>query len=788
MQIKYFTRLLINTILIFLFTCQLSATNAGLNISKKKIDDLITKMKKCSTTGDHVNSIGYSKQVLKLVDMNKDAYWESLSILINAYQSKGQHHKALLFLEQLKPYIQSIESLDYQSIFFYLLGDLYLSIDRMDEAVESLEKAVHQASGSKNLSIQASLLNNLGNAYMSYSQYQQNEKYVEFYQKAMTAYRKCIDILSNTPGYVGLKSNVKTNMVLTAYQHDDLKTLSALLQNAFNQTLLLPDSSQKVDNLLSLIWISIQLLRKESWPDRIGISKQDLFRMSYQMIMIAKPVSYHLKELRYQSDVNGYLAQLYEMKGLNEEALNLTRKAIFFSEQGNIKDILYLWQSQLGRLFKSLGDIDKAILSYQDSINTLKPIKQALLTGLRNNSRIFEDKIKPVYLGLSKIYFEKATKATDRINRQMYLKLAWNIMEQMKFDELQNFFHNPCMTKSKVNDNVLDQKHPNTAIIYPILYDEYPVILMKLPDGLKHVIISEDSKKIKSSIYQLSTSLRNWESFEDETIMLYESLIHSIEPDLNQHNIDTLVVAADGVFCLIPFAALFDGDQYLIEKYAIVTIPSLALTNTDSVTITNHNALLAGFSKTKTKRQNFDILPNVIKEIDTIKDIVGGKKLVGEAFNKANIQLEFENNSFSIIHMATHGKFGRLPEQTFLLSYDGIITLNELQYLLEIQTFNKQAVELLSLSACETAAGNEQIAFGMAGIAVKTGVKSVIATLWSVDDMLSQKLLTEFYRQLSKKNISKAKALQFAQKKMLDSFHFDNPSRWASFLLIGNWK
>ena len=787
MQNKFYILIIINTIFIYFVECQLPFVCASSNMCKKDSDALIQQMKKCSASGDHVNSIVYSKQVLKFLDMNHDAYWEALSILTHAYQSTGQHAKALPIYETILPFVKLSNSLDHQAHFFNDLGDLYLSLGNVHQAVENFEKAVQKASESKNLAIQAMTLNNIGNAYMSYAQYQQNKQFIKYYQKAMAAYRQCINIIDHTSGNIGLKSNVITNMVLGEFQHDDLTSISDLLKKAYHQNLLLPENAQKVDNLLSLIWISIQLLKKESWPEAISLSKQDIFRMAYQMATIVERISYHLNMIKYKSEVNAYMAQLYEMRGRLTEALTLTRKAIFFSEQANNKDILYLWQSQLGRLFYSLGDIDQAISSYKDSINTLKPIKTALLTGLRSNATIFEDKIKPVYLGLSKIYFEQATNATGYEIKQKYLKLAWTIMEQMKSDELQNFFKDPCMAESKDEQKVIEKIHPNTAIIYPILYEDHLVILLKISDRLKHVVISEDSTKINAAIYRMSNKIRNWDLFEDDAIVLYQLLIHPIESYLFKNKIETIVVAADGGFCLIPFAALFDGDHYLIEKYAIVTIPSLALTNTDAVFIKKNSALLAGFSKSKTKRTVFEILPNVMKEINTIKSYIGGKKLVGESFNKANIQLEFENNSFSIIHLATHGKFGRIPEQTFLLTYDDIITLNELQDFLEIHNYKKPPVELMTLSACETAAGNERIAFGMAGIAVKTGVKSVIATLWQVDDTLSVKLLTEFYSQLSRHNMTKAKAMQFAQKKMLEDFHFDNPSKWAAFLLIGNW-
>ncbi|MCP4106883.1 MAG: CHAT domain-containing protein, partial [Desulfobacteraceae bacterium] len=125
---------------------------------------------------------------------------------------------------------------------------------------------------------------------------------------------------------------------------------------------------------------------------------------------------------------------------------------------------------------------------------------------------------------------------------------------------------------------------------------------------------------------------------------------------------------------------------------------------------------------------------------------------------------------------------------TFLLTYDGKLTINGLEKLINIGRFRDEQVNLLTLSACDTAMGDELAALGLGGIALKAGVKSAIATLWHIDDKAASMVITEFYRGLGKPGQSKAEALQNAQKKLISNSEYNHPAYWSPFLMIGNWK
>ncbi len=139
------------------------------------------------------------------------------------------------------------------------------------------------------------------------------------------------------------------------------------------------------------------------------------------------------------------------------------------------------------------------------------------------------------------------------------------------------------------------------------------------------------------------------------------------------------------------------------------------------------------------------------------------------------------------MHFATHGAFGGSSEKTFLLLYEDKLNMNQLSRLIDYGRYRNSQVELLTLSACQTAMGDERAALGLAGVAVKAGVKSVVATLWFVDDEATSLAIREFYRQLKTPGISKAMALRNAQNMLIAQKRFQHPAYWAPFLLIGNW-
>ena len=193
------------------------------------------------------------------------------------------------------------------------------------------------------------------------------------------------------------------------------------------------------------------------------------------------------------------------------------------------------------------------------------------------------------------------------------------------------------------------------------------------------------------------------------------------------------------------------------------------------------NVLLSGTSRGYADNPP---LPNVQKEIERIEKITGGKTLLEKDYTKINFSSLMKQNAYSIVHIASHSHFGSSAAETYLLTNESKLTMNEVESILKTNRDINKPLDLLTLSACQTAMGNDQSFLGLAGVAFKSGAKSVVATLWQIDDESTSFLLVDFYKQLTTKGCSKAKALQIAQNNQRKQFK--HPFYWSPFLLIGS--
>jgi CHAT domain-containing protein len=194
------------------------------------------------------------------------------------------------------------------------------------------------------------------------------------------------------------------------------------------------------------------------------------------------------------------------------------------------------------------------------------------------------------------------------------------------------------------------------------------------------------------------------------------------------------------------------------------------------------DVLMAGISESVS---GFAALPSVRDELGGIGNLFSGRVLLDNQFLKGSFKNEIEKTPYSFVHLATHGEFAGDMHNMFILAWDGVITFDDLNNLIRVTKYRSEPLEMLTLSACKTAVGDDRAALGLAGIAVKAGAKSTVATLWEIDDKVTSEIIQEFYRNLKKDGTSKAVALQQAQLKIMEGHK--HPFFWAPFLLIGNW-
>ena len=161
--------------------------------------------------------------------------------------------------------------------------------------------------------------------------------------------------------------------------------------------------------------------------------------------------------------------------------------------------------------------------------------------------------------------------------------------------------------------------------------------------------------------------------------------------------------------------------------------------------------------------------------------------MLDEDFRLRQVRDTLADEQFNVVHIATHGEISGDVDQSYLLAYDGKLTMDRLSDYVGLFRFRDTPLELLTLSACDTAQGDERAALGLSGIAIKAGARSALATLWKVNDDAAARLVIAFYEQLQDESVSRAQALQRAQRELLDKLPFDHPGYWSAFLLIGSW-
>ncbi|CAD5984404.1 Tetratricopeptide repeat-containing protein 28 (plasmid) [Planktothrix agardhii] len=498
-----------------------------------------------------------------------------------------------------------------------------------------------------------------------------------------------------------------------------------------------------------------------------------------------------LKDERSQAYALGYLGGIYQQTQDWKNAEKLTQEALALTRLIQSPDIAYRWQWQQARLRKAQGDKDGAIAAYQTAFETLQALRKDLASISQDTQFNFRDSVEPFYRELAEFLLKDQQPSQDQ------LKLSRDVIEALQLAELDNFFRESC---TPTQQETIDKLDPKTAVIYAIILNKKIEVILSLPQGELYRYQTSEINNIEYILEKLRENLgrpKDPDVVQEQSKLVYNWLIKPLEKDLTNHpEIATLVFVLDGSLRNIPMAVLYDESEqkYLIEKqYALVLAPGLKLIKSKPSPRTQLTILTGGLSKTKTvtlgeNNQTFAALANVEQELIEIRAVIPkGKDLLNDTFTKESFVKEINSNTqYSIVHLATHAQFSSDPEKTFILTSDDPLKSQELKELLKTSGETKdKIIELLVLSACQTAQGDRRATLGLAGIAVRAGARSTLATLWQVNDLSTAEVMVKFYQELQNPNLTKAEALHQAQLALLSKE--ERPYYWGSYILIGNW-
>lgn len=509
---------------------------------------------------------------------------------------------------------------------------------------------------------------------------------------------------------------------------------------------------------------------------------------------IARPLAVAIEQARQLQDplaesyAIGQLGRLYEHTGQWLEAQTLTQQALMLAEALQVPDSAYRWEWQLGRLLQQQGDRPGAIAAYASAVQSLKQVRSDLLLINPEIQFSFRDQVEPVYRELVQLLLD----APDHQRpTQENLKQALQTIDALRLTELENFLGCNLTEIARLDEEVLD---PNAATIYPMLLPDRLAIIFDLPgQPLEYQVIRLPRSDIETTVKALRRDLtepgRTPEVIREAT-QIYQWLIAPLEPALLRHShIKTLVFVLDGALRNIPMGVLYDGNQYFIEKgYGIAVAPRLNLFRpqpSDQFTI-----LRGGVGIPQVIEGNsFPAIEQLGEELEQIPaELTRGAPLINEAFTKANIEQQLQTNEFSALHWKTHGIYSSDPSGTYLVAYQDSIRANDLLEIVQSARQRRAApLELMVLSACETAEGDDRAILGLAGIAVQAGARSTVSTLWRASDDANTKLMARFYQVLTQPDTTKAEALRQAQLSLLKESGYPAPYYWATYVLVGNW-
>lgn len=660
------------------------------------------------------------------------------------------------------------------------LGKTLQQIGELDQAHQILLESLEITQKLGNAEQISDNLIALGNTARS----QQDFQAASAYYQAATAVAQCSNPNASCPSQIN-RVKAKINQLSLLIQQQKWSTAALMVPEIGSELAIIEPSRAAIyarinfaDNLTAL-----NFAPANSYNDNAN----NYLKQAAEELAQAIQAANSLNDQRAASYALGKLGYIYEQNQQFSAATQVTEKALLIAQSINAADIAYRWQWQLGRLFKNNGQRTGAIAFYTQAVNSLQSLRNDIVAIDSEVQFSFRESVEPVYRELVSELLTTEPSQSD-------LKTALDVMELLQLAELDNFFQDACLDTKPVK---IDQIDPSAAVIYPIILSDRLEVITSVPGKpLIHYRTAVSQTEVESILAEFRISLSPVVSRKrrlEISEKVYDWLIRPTETELATSGVKTLVFVLDGAFRSIPMSTLYNGQQYLVEKYAIALTPGLQLLEPKSLGEINLKALTAGLSES---RQGFSALPAVEFELNQIQSQLPAQVLLNQNFTRSSIQVKLDRGNFPVVHIATHGQFSSKAEETFILTWDEKINVKELSELLSSSQSGSQhrsskqrtPIELLVFSACETAAGDNRAALGLAGMAVRSGARSTIATLWAVKDEATALFMVEFYRILSSQpGISKAEALRQTQLILLQNRQYQHPFYWAPFVLVGNW-
>ena len=676
------------------------------------------------------------------------------------------------------------------------IGNAYYSLSKYEKAIAFYLQSLAIAREIKDRRGEGQALGNLGNAYDSLGKY---EKAIEFQLQSLAIAREMNDRLGEAQSLdnLGLAYDSLGKYDQAIEMHLQSLAIGREIKDRFGE-------GQTLGNLGNIY-------------DSLGKYDQAI-----EFYLQGLAITREIKDRLGEGAILNNLAVAYGKLNRDREAIISYQQALTITREIGDRDSEGIALANLGNVLSKQKRPELAILFYKQSINIRESIRKDISKLDKDLQKSYLETVSSSYKRLADLLIQQ-----DRIMESL------QVIDLLKVQELQDYLKNikgsdrsaqgvqlleperaisekllavsfenspefnrqlankiQLLPKSEINKvpEYLQKIPQGTALLYPLILGDRLEIIFFLPNTIP---ISRTVKISQKDLETLVTDFRaglldtGSDDYKEPAAQLYKLLIKPIEAELIQFNVKTILYAPDGQLRYFPIAALYDGKQWLAEKYQVSNLIAYTLSNF-SPQPKNSPSILTGAFGGKAGEQKFGqtALPATVKEVQAIANsFQNSVTLIEEQFTRQAIESRFKNHN--ILHLATHAQFNTgTPDNSFIIFGNGEkILLNE------ITDWQIPNIDLIILSACQTGVGKlgdgvEILGFGYQ--VQKAGAKQAIASFWAVDDAGTQSLMAAFYREFQKGDVTSAEALRRAQVSLIKSSNFNHPYYWSAFFAIGN--
>lgn len=702
----------------------------------------------------------------------------SSQICPNPTQGPASANSATLSKE-----ISTIPPAKLNAIALQNLGDVLRLSGNVEQARQAQVAALSMADDASRDRIRLSLANTHRDLYT-----QSREQYLFFgdplskkqaLASAQSNADKAINLyeqVGQTGGEAGLKAQLNQLSLLIAIRESELPSLqintNSIASLAQNLSTVDYSFNSPIDSVYAQLNLSESLLKLDP---KLPILGQGALARAESIAQSALAKAQNTTDDRARSYAFGTLAKVHQKQGNSRQAITEFKRGLQIAQSTSAWDIAYQWQELLGLLYQTSGNRAQSIGYFEAAVNSLDQVRGSILAVNPDFQFSFREQVAPIYKEYMRLLMDNGNPNLEKV-------IQTN--ERLQIAQLENFLQ--CGKLDLISLNEVTTA-PSATIIHLIDLGNKVELIVHTASGEYHRY-TPDAKKLTAALNNLFVNLQteslpasNKDLIQGYSKAVYNLIVAPIKNNGWIPQSGTLVFVLDESLQALPPGILYDGEHYLVETYDVAITPTAQLRPPKPLGKEQFSSLIGALSeRAPSYPEGITALPEVTAEVEDIKQTMRSTEtLLNQEFTASGLQ---QAHSHPIVHVATHAQFSSDRDQTLILAWDKPIKLQQFNQILK----NQENIELLVLSACQTAKGDKRSVLGLAGIAAQAGARSTLASLWLVDSAATTKLMGAFYQNL-KQGKSKSAALREAQLSLLATPEYNHPYYWSGFVLLGSW-